>query len=219
MKVVRGHMPAGPTLGAWVRLRTGWNLLLTFIRTLQTGSCLSLEVAHIINEMIVLRAKQTTCASLRCKHRCYCPNSSHIAPRPYVESAATRSILGSTTRTKSLWWLIYFGKWWPALGSKSLCYEVTCFVNGCEIQPVIEKETDWRWGLQSSGMLRRVTEYMITDVSGKCSGPIFQVEMSKTNSSSSSSSSSFRQLDEGRTGSRLCGMKDVWTVLRFCSFI
>jgi len=52
-------MPAGPALGAWVRLGTGWNILLTFIRTLQTGSCLSLEVACIKNEMIAFRVKQT----------------------------------------------------------------------------------------------------------------------------------------------------------------
>ena len=64
-------MPAGPALGAWVRLG---------VKQTPRAPDSALQAQMLLPRL----------------------NSPHIAPRPYVESGDTRSILGSTIRTKSL---------------------------------------------------------------------------------------------------------------------
>lgn len=131
-------MPAGPALGAWVRLGTSWNLLLTFIRTLQTGSCLSLEVAHVINEIIVLRVKQTKCVW-------QCAASTDVTYFSQQLSHRAKAIFWVRSYTFNPWLnhpteifaMAYF-LWELVVSSrfKITVQRVTCFVNDCEIQPV-----------------------------------------------------------------------------------
>ena len=168
-------------------------------------------MARIINEMTLLRVKQTTCAA-----------DTHVTSSSQQLSHRAKAICGVSSYTFNPWFhhpyeifvMAYF--LWEMVAS--IRFKITVLRNYlfCKWLWNIACHSEKERVLHSSGMLHRVTEYIVTDVSGKCSGPMFQVEVSKTKKTSSSS---FRQLDKWRTGSRLCGMKDVWSVLWCCSFI
>jgi hypothetical protein len=167
----------------------GLELHLTFITALQTCSCLSLEVAGVINEMIVLWVKQMTCA-WQCAAR-----TDVVTSLSQQLSHGVKAIFGDRSYTFSPWFrhqkeifaMAYF--LWEMVASIRFKSNVLWSYLFCKwlwnIACRSEKQTDWRWGLQSSAMFHRVTECMVTDVSGRSSGPIFKVEMSKTKKSSS----------------------------------